>query len=443
MRAANPRRTHPTTNAAELGARVRKARQELGLSLAAVAGPDFSRAFLNQIELGRARPSTRTLQIIAERLQRPVEYFLQGAEGSSPALELALIEGETRLRRGDGAGARSLIEDLLRRRPLPLDVRTRAQSILAEARMRTGEPAAATDLLEEAIRAAETAGWVGLAVELYDRLGTAYYLLRRPHEAGRWFERARAAYQAAHLDDPLLHARILGHQANLHYVAGQPHEAISAYESAITAAGDVLDMPRLAAIYEGLAVSHRLAGQFGAALTYAQRSLRLFETLQDVRMGAQLRNNMAEILLEQGRAEAAEALFNEGAARLAEVGDTELLPHLLAGAAEAALEQAALDRAETLRRRALEAAAASNDPLARITAERVGGRVAHALGRRRAAHAHFDRALALATGVDSPVARSRVAYDYARVLEAEGRPALAARRYREAYEGRQVSSGSL
>src|SRR5207302_5837913 len=44
-----------------LGARIRRVRQAMGLSLAAVAGNDFSRAFLNQVELGRSRPSTRTL----------------------------------------------------------------------------------------------------------------------------------------------------------------------------------------------------------------------------------------------------------------------------------------------------------------------------------------------------------------------------------------------
>jgi tetratricopeptide (TPR) repeat protein len=303
--------------------------------------------------------------------------------------------------------------------------------------MRAGSAQAAIPLLEQAVHTAETSGWAGLAVELYDRLGTAYYLLRRPHEAGRWFDRAQAAYEEASLDDPLLRARILGHQANLHYVAGQPHEAISAYQSAIAAAGDVLDMPRLAAIYEGLAVSHRVAGQLAPALAYAQRSLRLFETLQDVRMGAQLRNNMAGILLEQARPKEAEALFEEGAARLAEVGDRDLIPHLLAGAAEAALEQGALARAQARLERALETAAASNDPLARLGAERVAGRIAHAHGRQKAARAHFERALALAASVESPLEHSRVAYDYARALEAQGQSALAARRYREAYEARQ------
>ena len=41
--------------------------------------------------------------------------------------------------------------------------------------------------------------------------------------------------------------------------------------------------------------------------------------------------------------------------------------------------------------------------------------------------------------VDSAMERSRVAYDYARVLEAAGQPALAAQHYRQAYEARQAS----
>src|SRR5216683_8257073 len=107
---ANPRkRSVPDAPAGELGARIRKARHERGLSLAAVAGDDFSRAFLSQVELGRARPSTRTLQIIAERLQRPIEYFLQDPGDSSIALEVVLIEAANRLTQGDAVGARSLM----------------------------------------------------------------------------------------------------------------------------------------------------------------------------------------------------------------------------------------------------------------------------------------------------------------------------------------------
>src|SRR2546428_13338436 len=138
MRASPGKRSVPDARAGELGARIRKARHERGLSLAAVAGDDFSRAFLSQVELGRAHPSTRTLQIIAERLQRPIEYFLQGEAVSSPAPELALIEGPTRPPRGGGAGARAPIAELLQRRPPSPDVRAPAQSILAAEGMPIG-----------------------------------------------------------------------------------------------------------------------------------------------------------------------------------------------------------------------------------------------------------------------------------------------------------------
>ena len=85
--------------AESLGDRVRKLRMERGMSLAKVAGADFSRAFLNQVELNKSRPSVRVLRVIADRLGTPVDYLL---DGSTPSLdrEIAAREG------ADRAGAR-------------------------------------------------------------------------------------------------------------------------------------------------------------------------------------------------------------------------------------------------------------------------------------------------------------------------------------------------
>lgn len=242
--------------------------------------------------------------------------------------------------------------------------------------------------------------------------------------------------------DPVLKARILGHRANLSYIAGQTREAVDGYEAAIEAAGQVLDMQSIGGIYEGLALSLRRMGQYGRALDYAQRSLRLFETLHDVRMSAQLRNNMAEILLEQRRPEEAKRLFLEGADELTRVGDKELIPHLMAGAAEADLELGDLDQAESRSGRALEAADQSPDPLGRIEALRVAGRIAHERGRHAQAHEYFDAALEVANTIDSPLPKGKVSYDYGRVLEAEGEPAQAILRYRQAYESRNGTASA-
>ena len=425
-----------------LGLRIRKVRLELGLSLADVAGEDFSRSFLNQVELGKSRPSTRTLQIIAERLRRPVEYFLQDPNNSLTAFELTLAEAGTRLRQGDAEHAKVLAISLIENTYVPPDIKARSQLLLGEALIRLGAAEEAQGVLESTLKTADRVGWPLLTVELYDRLGSALYLQRRPNEAGRWWDRALSAYEDAGLADPVLKARVLGHRANLHYVAGQPAEAVRGYEAAIAAAGQVLDMQSLGGIYEGLALSLQRIGQFGRALDYAQRSLRLFQTLHDVRMTAQLRNNMAEILLEQRRPEEAKALFLEGADELTRVGDQELLPHLLAGAAEAELE---LDDAETAATRigqALAAAGQSRDPLAKLTTERVAGRIAHALGRTREAHGHFEAALEIAKSVGSPTSMGKVSYDYAQTLEADGDASQAIIRYRQAYENRRAAPGA-
>src|SRR5438270_5401363 len=416
-----------------LGRRIREARQALGISLAAVAGKDFSRAFLNQVELGRAQPSMQTLRVIAHRLQQPIEYFLEDAIDSSAAIELGLAEAEIDLHRGEAKRAEALITSVLQR-PVALEVRTRAQVTLAAALLKQGRPLDAQPILDEAIAVAERAGWQPLLVELYDRMGSVHYLLRRAHAAGQWFDRAISCYELAGLADPVLKARLLGHRANLHFVAGQPIEAIAAYESAINSAERVLDLPALAGIYEGLALSFQQTGQYARALSYAQKGLRIFETLRDVRMAGQLRLNMGDMLLQQGRLTEAERLFSDGAEHLQRIGDRELLPHLVAGMAESALEAGQVERASELIERAIDLSTRSSDPLATVAVHRVAGRVGHAGGRRESAHRHFERALEVALTIDNPDLRARVTYDFARVLEAEGDSAQAALRFRQAYE---------
>ncbi len=193
-------------------------------------------------------------------------------------------------------------------------------------------------------------------------------------------------------------------------------------------------MSALAGIYEGLALSLRQTGQYHRALAYAQKGLRLFETLRDVRMTAQLRLNMGDMLLQQGRVAEADRLFSEGAEHLRRIGDHELLPHLVVGMAESALEFKDLERAHDLVQQAIDLATRSSDPLAAVAVHRVAGRIAHARGQREISHRHFDRALEVAASVDNPDLRARVTYDFARALEAEGDSAQAALRFRQAYE---------
>src|SRR5256886_13957324 len=69
-----------------LGERVRAARHALGMSQAQLAGDELTKGFISQVEAGLVRPSLRSLQIIASRLGRRLDYFIRdespaGAEG--------------------------------------------------------------------------------------------------------------------------------------------------------------------------------------------------------------------------------------------------------------------------------------------------------------------------------------------------------------------------
>lgn len=60
----------------EMGQRLRKARQEAGMTQQALCGNRITRNMLSQIENGTAHPSMATLQYLADALGKPVSYFL-------------------------------------------------------------------------------------------------------------------------------------------------------------------------------------------------------------------------------------------------------------------------------------------------------------------------------------------------------------------------------
>jgi transcriptional regulator with XRE-family HTH domain len=127
-----------------LGQRIKRLRRERGMSLAKVVGGDFSRAFLNQVELGKAQPSTRVLRVIAGRLGTQVDYLL---EGRLPDLDrqLALERARLLLLRGYPRRALAALERITGNEwPLMTDVRLAR----AEAWTKLGQKQKAKEILD-------------------------------------------------------------------------------------------------------------------------------------------------------------------------------------------------------------------------------------------------------------------------------------------------------
>src|SRR5436190_16030599 len=113
---------HPSTPSRRRGRRrgveirpgsVKQARQESGLSLGQVARSDLSRTAIYFVETGKAKPSIETLRLIAERTNKPLEFFL--GQGAAASLDpgSALAEMERMLAIGDPAGAAKAAGELI------------------------------------------------------------------------------------------------------------------------------------------------------------------------------------------------------------------------------------------------------------------------------------------------------------------------------------------
>jgi transcriptional regulator with XRE-family HTH domain len=127
-----------------LGDRIRRIRHERGWSLARVSGADFSRAFLNQVELGQSQPSTRVLRVIAGRLGTEVDYLL---EGRLPGVEreLAVEKARVLLAQGDARRALAALGSAVDSNLWPLG--TDASLCQAEALLTLGRGSEASEIL--------------------------------------------------------------------------------------------------------------------------------------------------------------------------------------------------------------------------------------------------------------------------------------------------------
>lgn len=98
----------------EIGARIRKARKELGLSQSALAGEQMTKGMLSQIENNQAMPSMKNLQFIAEKLGKPVSYFLQEDVYKEPFPSHLVINDVTNtIKKSKGNNAKLMAEQNL------------------------------------------------------------------------------------------------------------------------------------------------------------------------------------------------------------------------------------------------------------------------------------------------------------------------------------------
>jgi tetratricopeptide (TPR) repeat protein len=308
---------------------------------------------------------------------------------------------------------------------------------LGQAYCRIGRPNDALQHLQGAREAFERVGDEWMAVDALDWEASALGLMEDSRAillAGEALARCRR------LDPkpPRTEARILGHMATMYVVAHSWGQAVSYYEAAVEAAGDVKDLLLLAKMHHDLGATYQRMQQPAKARHHFDKALALCSIESDLSAIYRLENDLGDLLLHQGQLDSAERHLRSALAGSAALPpDRRGRAYILANLGEVSLRRGQLGQARQQLVAALDAAlsAASELGLDRRGRGYVLTNVAEFASRRgsrdEAQDSLSDEVIISNAPSDSP-ASGHVQMLLARLAEAEGETKLADRHFNTA-----------
>jgi tetratricopeptide (TPR) repeat protein len=370
---------------------VKLARQEAGLSLAKVAAGHVTAPAIFLIETGRTRPSLPTLEHIARRTGKPVDFFLADPGGTTDETQAGLLELEAMLAEGRLAEAITLGQRLV---GLGSSAHRlgRIRYFLAQAHVGLGQMEVASSLLQDAHAHFEAGNDPLMLAECLGMEAKVAYLTEKPG-ALQLAQQALAICRGLQPVPQATESRLLGILATVHVANREWQAAIKLYEEAIEVAGSLYDLRRLASTYSGLSLAYREAGQVEAAARYAGRSIALFEILRDRVSLARAENNLGLILLAQGDSVTARAHLDRS---LELSHETELevgRSHVLLSLCELCLQEGNPEGAREMAGQALRLAERLHEGANVAEAHIWLGRVAAEVGDDEAVDSEFEMAI--------------------------------------------------
>jgi tetratricopeptide (TPR) repeat protein len=414
---------------------VLEARKEAGLTLAQVAGGVVSRAAIHLVETGQTRPSFETLEMIARRTNKPIEFFLadgqavpQLGDGYQEIQELARLTATGDLKEVVDRAHRSLDK------PWNRESRALLWFYLGQAFCRLFQPPAALDHLANARRMFEELGDEWMAVESMDWEACAMWQLDDPNaisQALQALERCRRLHPRSAPTE----ARILGHLAGMHISAHSWTQAMRYYEAALEAAGAVKDLMQLARMHHGLGTVYQRLNRPAQARQHFEKALALYSLESDLSAIYRVENDVGELLLRLGHIESAESHLRKALAGSSELGvDRKGRGYVLTNLAEVALKKGNANEASGLIREAIELGEAAGERLVVANANVVQAEIEEGYGSPEQADSRFAAALLILEQLAMPDRLREGHMRYAELLEARGDIAGAAAHWRSAAE---------
>ncbi len=366
------------------------------------------------------RPSVRSLQLIASRLNKPLDYFLgDGTLDTEKRIAFHTLAAEAAAERRDWDEVRSHALDGL---AAATDRASRARLTYQLARAEVGvrEYERAFELIAEALGLVTPEAESRLVASLLYLRGVAYAETGRVVAAAESFEISRDTIERHEVIDPRLRSRVLVALGTAYRRLRRSSRALSTYESGLATASRASELALAARGYMGIAATHYDAGDLDAAIASYRRALELFHRVSDIDFELNALQSIATVQLESGEVAAAAASAQRAMQRAIEVGNGRWAAVVEITLSRITLRQGHAEPALRQARHAAEILERSNDEVNHADALGACGAALEALGRTADADAAYRSSIDLYTKANDLADRSGMAAEYAQLLRARG-----------------------
>jgi len=381
-----------------LGEKIRRMRKRLNMTQQELAGDDFTKSFISQLEKNEANPSLKSLQIIAQRLNKPVSFFLDD-ETTTPIRELnqrlekTLAVARSCEKKERWNQAIGLYEEALEEVAVD-DFYSRGRIYLNLARCYIGQEDmnGALEPIKNAIEELELAGDDFLTVQAHYLYGAICHNLGWYDTAKTAFELARELMNHADIIEPHLELKIFIGLGKTHALLGNYPEALNYLQQVMKLSRENNDYFEYGSVLTTMGYVFHAQGRLKEALEYTVDALAFLQvTKGPKREMARLNINLAVIHREQNQLEEAYRRLQTAEALLQEEPAADLEPLLYEEYGFVLSSQQKHKEAVEYLEKAL---GMLEDPVAQVPVQIALGKVYRQLKDYTAAQNHLETALA-------------------------------------------------
>ena len=326
-RVARVSTTAASPRAPRLGERLRQLRVAAGLTQTDLAGDRFSKEYISQIERGKTRPTTETIDWLSLRLGGDAGFLASGVSADERSkAEAILTRADALLEDHDFDDA--IVEST---RALPavlgtgaVELQVRALNGEAMARAHTGDVKSALPLLAEARELVERTEFSDIdRAEVLYRLGVCRYMLSSISTSVGLFNEALVLAERSGLPSDVLRQNVFAWRARC-YLRQRDYEAAREdVERALELAEAMHDPRAVGQAYFQASILAERDGHWVLARTYAEKAKAQYEELTDRANVGRLLNNLGGLEFLLGKPEQAIEHLKHSFAVALEIGRDE------------------------------------------------------------------------------------------------------------------------